>query len=100
VEEEAQPNNLSRRLQQGPSPDVLFVEPTGPIPEPAQERLQELLARGSRIVVLGSRLRPGREMPDGVLGRAPRLRFPFTEEESRELLSYLRVPASDPRPAG
>lgn len=99
VEEEAQPLNLARRLQRQ-SPDVLFVEPTGPLPEPVQDQLQSLLSGGARIVVLGSRLRPGQAAPDGVLGRAPRLHFPFTEEESRELLSYLRDPATDPRPAG
>jgi hypothetical protein len=99
VEEEAQPLNLSRRLQ-GQFPDVLFVEPTGPLPEPIQDQLQSLLSGGARIVVLGSRLRPGQAAPDGVLGRAPRLHFPFTEEESRELLGYLRAPAADPRPAG
>lgn len=98
VEEEAQPLNLSRRLQ-AQSPDVLFVEPTGPLPEPIQDQLQSLLTAGARIVVLGSRLRPGQAAPDGVLGRAPRLHFPFTEEESRELLSYLRAPATD-QPAG
>jgi hypothetical protein len=97
VEEEAQPQNLFRRLQ-GQSPDVLFVEPTGPFSESTQERLHELVASGSRVVVLGSRLRPGQATPEGVLGRAPRLHFPFTEEESRELLGYLRVPNSDPRP--
>ena len=99
VEEEAQPQHLFRRLQ-GQAPDVLFVEPTAPFSESTQEKLHELVASGARVVVLGSRLRPGQSAPKGVLGAAPRLHFPFTEEESRELLGYLRAPSSNPRSAG
>jgi hypothetical protein len=88
VEEVADLDRAADKLGPG-SFSAVFVDVSQPLPTELRNALYREDLADVRWIAVGSRLRVVPEIPAGALARAPRLFFPFGEEEARELIVSL-----------